>query len=187
MRIAAATSTRVLFGALAAAALLASYSGCTNQSNERRGGGDIPDLGADAAAGAGASDAEAGAAGAAGSGPALVPWCAAYEVINCVCQQCHQNPPLNHAPLSLVTYDDTQVQYKGSAVKKAVWQEMQIVLTNHYMPYMGDPTVMPPVKPLTVEQQSTMLTWLAQGAHDQGGQDCPMTCDWSKGPPTGDE
>jgi hypothetical protein len=180
MRTAAATSTRALFGVVAVAALLASYSGCTNQSSERRGGGDITDLGAAAAA----ADSEAGAAGAAGSRPALVPWCAAYEVINCVCQQCHQNPPLNHAPLPLVTYDDTQGQYKGSAVKKTVWQEMQVVLKSRFMPFVGDSTVMPPVKPLSDEQQATMLTWLAQGAHDEGGQDCPMTCDWSKGSPT---
>ena len=28
------------------------------------------------------------------------------------------------------------------------------------MPYMGDPTVTPPVKPLTDEQFKTLLTWL---------------------------
>jgi hypothetical protein len=95
-------------------------------------------------------------------------------------------PPLNGAPLSLVTYADTQGQYAGSAVKKTVWQEMQKVISARFMPYMGDPTVLPPVKPLTDEQQTTMLSWLAQGALDTGGQDCPMTCDWSQGPPTGD-
>jgi hypothetical protein len=72
MRIALAASTRVLIGAVTAAALLALYSGCGDQSTERRGGGDIPDLAADsgmmATAGAGgdASDA-AGASGAAGA------------------------------------------------------------------------------------------------------------------------
>jgi hypothetical protein len=63
---------------------------------------------------------------------------------------------------------------------------MQKVIASRFMPYMGDPTVMPPVKPLTDEQQTTMLTWLDQGALDTGGLDCPMTCDWSQGPPTGD-
>jgi hypothetical protein len=181
MRIAVAASTRVLFSVVAAAAWLASYSGCTAQSSERRGGGDIPDLTAGAA---GASDAEAGTAG---SGLSLVPWCAAYKVINCACQQCHQSPPVHHAPLSLMTYEDTQAQYTSSAAQKAVWQEMQVVLMDHSMPYMGDPTVMPPVQPLTDSQQSTLLTWLAQGAHDEGGQNCPMTCDWSSEPATGDD
>ncbi len=63
---------------------------------------------------------------------------------------------------------------------------MQKVIASRFMPYMGDPTVKPPVKPLTDEQQATMLSWLAQGALDTGGQDCPMTCDWSQGPPNGD-
>ena len=192
MRIAFAASTRALIGAVTAAALLALYSGCGDQSTERRGGGAIPDLTASSGtmpmAGAGGDAGEAaGAGGAAGAaGGDLVPWCAAYKIINCVCQQCHQDPPVNGAPLSLVSYDDTQGQYAGTVVKKTVWQEMQKVITSRFMPYMGDPTVMPPVKPLTDEQQATMLTWLAQGALDTGGQDCPMTCDWSQGPPTGD-
>jgi hypothetical protein len=188
MRIALAASTRALIGAVATAALLALYPGCGDQGSERRGGGDIPDLAASsgmtamAGAGGDASDA-AGDGGAAASD--LVPWCAAYKIINCVCQQCHQDPPLNGAPLSLVTYEDTQGQYAGSAVKKTVWQEMQKVISSRFMPYTADPSVMPPVKPLTDEQQATMLTWLAQGALDTGGQACPMTCDWSQGPSTG--
>jgi len=192
MQMAFAASTRALIGAVTAAALLALYSGCGEQSTERRGGGDIPDLSAGSgmveAPGAGGDASEAagagGAAGAAGSD--LVPWCAAYKIVNCVCQQCHQNPPVNGAPLSLITYDDTQAQYTGSAVKKTVWQEMQEVISSRFMPYMGDPTLMPPVKPLTDEQQTTMLTWLAQGALDTGGQDCPVTCDWSQESPPGD-
>jgi len=192
MRVALARSARALIGAVTAAALLALYSGCGDQSSERRGGGEIPDLTAGsvatlmAGASGDASDA-AGAGGASGApGGELVPWCAAYKIINCVCQQCHQDPPVNRAPLKLITYDDTQGQYLGSVVKKTVWQEMQKVITSRFMPYMGDPTVMPPVKPLTDEQQATMLTWLSQGALDTGGQDCPKTCDWTQGPPPGD-
>ena len=187
------TKTRCL-GALGA--LLTLYAGCTDQSSERRGGTDIPDLTATTtsseagAAGAGALG-EAGAAGAAGA-PAVTPpvtWCAAYKVLTCVCQQCHQNPPVNHAPFPLLTYDDTQVPYPFATSKKKLWQEMQTVVTSGYMPYMGieDPPVDPPVQPLSDERKATLLTWLAQGAHDEGGQDCPMVCDWTKGPPDGGE
>ena len=191
MRIALVGSTRVLIGAVTAAAVLALYSGCGDQSSERRGGGDIPDLTAGSVgtptAGASGDASDAGAGGASGaSGTQLVPWCAAYKIINCVCQQCHQDPPINGAPLKLISYEDTQGQYMGSAVKKTVWQEMQKVITSRFMPYMGNPSVMPPVKPLSDEQQTTMLTWLAQGALDTGGTDCPKTCDWTQGPPTGD-
>jgi hypothetical protein len=191
MRIAFVGSTRALIGAVTAAALLALYSGCGEQSSERRGGDDIPNLAAGAAdtptAGAGGDSSDGvGAGGATGS--ELVPWCAAYKIINCVCQQCHQDPPINGATLPLVTYADTQGQYLNPATKKTVWQEMQKVIAERFMPYTGptDPPVMPPVKPLTDEQQATMLNWLGQGALDTGGTDCPMTCDWTHGSPTGD-
>ena len=111
--------------------------------------------------------------------PSAVTWCAAYQIINCSCQQCHQSPPLNGAPIPLLTYADTQVPFPEVPTKK-VWEEMLIVIRARSMPYTGDPAVMPPVKPLTDEQQSTLLTWLQQGAHDEGGQDCPQSCTWPK-------
>jgi hypothetical protein len=120
-------------------------------------------------------------------GPEPVKWCEAYKVINCVCQQCHQMPPLNGAPIPLMTYADTQAPFPNATSPGTVWQEMQTVIGNRSMPVTGDKTVMPPVQRLTDEQQATMLAWLSQGATDLGGQSCPMTCDWSKGPPTGSQ
>jgi hypothetical protein len=84
-----------------------------------------------------------------------------------------------------MTYADTQAPFPNATSTGTVWQEMQGVLGNRFMPYTGDNTVMPPVQPLTDEQQATILAWLAQGATDEGGQTCTMTCDWSKAPPTG--
>jgi hypothetical protein len=80
MRIALVGSTRTLITAMTGAALFALYSGCSDQSSERRGGSDIPDLEAGsgttgtltAGAGGDTSDA-AGASGAAGSGSDPVP------------------------------------------------------------------------------------------------------------------
>ncbi len=195
MRGAVATS---FWGMLAVApvAVIALYSGCSDQASERRGGGEIPDLTAgsgmivSAEAGAGGALGEAGAAGAAAV-PPPVPWCAAYKVINCVCQQCHQNPTINGAPVDvpLVTYDDTQAPYGVASLNRKVWQEMQTVIKSGFMPFTGleDPPVSPPVQPLDAERKATLLTWLAEGAHDEGGQDCPMACDWTKGPPDGGE
>jgi hypothetical protein len=185
-----AASTRALVAVATSGALVALYSGCGEQSSERRGGGEIPDLatGSGAVPNAGASGDMTDTAGSGGAAGAqaneLVPWCAAYEIINCVCQQCHQNPPLHGAPLPLVTYANTQAPYPAAAPTKKVWQEMQAVITSRFMPFMGDLTVMPPVQPLSDSQRATMLSWLAQGALDTGGQDCAMTCDWSQGPPT---
>jgi hypothetical protein len=179
---------------------MALHTGCSDQGTERKGGGDVPDLtagnaptagsgqtagnapmaGASAESGAGGA-AEGGSAGVVGSG--LVPWCDTYKIINCVCQQCHQNPPLNGAPIPLMTYEDTQAPFPLPSSKNQVWQTMQTVIANRFMPYTGDPSVKPPVQPLTDEQQNLMLTWLKEGAHAEGGTKCSATCDWSDGTP----
>lgn len=174
--------TRTLLGGLSAFAL-AFYAGCASSDvNTNRQGSDSPPAVPDAAetdVGAGV-DASLEASAADGR----VPWCAAYKIINCVCQQCHQNPPLHSAPVPLMTYNDTQApSYAGST--SPVWQTMQAYVANRYMPYTGDKTVMPVVLPLSGDDYDTLLNWFAQGATDLGGQDCPMECDWSKGPPPG--
>ena len=136
-------------------------------------------LGSGCGSSSGAQAADAGAAGASDK----VSWCSAYAVINCVCQQCHQKPPLNGAPIPLLTYADTQAPFPNKTSDKEVWKEIQIDVASGSMPYTGDKTIMPPVQPLTDDQKNTLLTWLAQGAHDEGGQACPQTCDWSKTSP----
>ena len=130
---------------------------------------------------------DAGDGGDASDVLATVPWCAAYQIINCVCQQCHRNPPLNGAPISLLNYADTQAPFPLPSSKNRVWQTMEKVIGNDFMPYIGDDTVMPKVLPLTPDQKALMLRWLGEGAHDEGGQNCGMTCDWDKGPPPGRE
>ncbi|MEI9937724.1 MAG: hypothetical protein WDO69_10945 [Pseudomonadota bacterium] len=177
MLTALARSTRALIGATFTVAVLAFYTGCGDQSTERNGGGDIPDL----TAGSGASAAEGGAAGA--QSDALVPWCDAYKIVSCVCQQCHQNPTLNGAAMPLMTYEDTQAPFPLATSSTLVWQKMQAAVSNRSMPDATNPSVVPPVKPLTDAQRNTLLDWFAQGAHDEGGRDCPKDCDWSKGPP----
>lgn len=193
MSIALATPVRTLLMALLAGALAALYSGCSDQGTERQGGGEVPDLMAGASPTTPEGGAEAGASGAAGAadtgaagalpGGGSVQWCDAYKVINCVCQQCHQNPPLNGAPISLMTYEDTQKPFPFAASTKHVWNQMQTDVSTFVMPYMGDPNVSPPVKPLTDEQFDTLLTWLMEGAHPEGGTECTPTCDWSDGTP----
>jgi hypothetical protein len=163
------TPIRALLGSLSVAALMALCTGCASNdvNTNRQGGGAIPPV----PEGGSLTDVP-------------VPWCAAYQVINCVCQQCHQNPPLNNAPVPLMTYADTQAHFPVPT-STPVWKIMQSYVSTRYMPYMGDKTVMPPVLPLSDADYDTLLSWLDQGAVDLGGQDCPMTCDWSKGPPPG--
>jgi len=174
MTIVRRTPTRALFGAVSIATLMALYAGCagTDVTTHREGGDPLPPIPEAGTSEASLSDVP-------------VPWCAAYHIINCVCQQCHQNPPLNGAPIPLMTYDDTQAPFPTTASKNHVWQTMQDVVSSRFMPFRGDKTVMPPVLPLSDADYDTLLSWLAQGAVDLGGQDCPMECDWSKGPPPG--
>jgi hypothetical protein len=164
---------RALLGAMSVAALVALYAGCASSdvNTNRQGGGAIPPV------------PEGGQEASLTDVP--VPWCAAYEIINRVCQQCHQNPPLNGAPIPLMTYADTQAPFPLATSNNHVWQTMQSVVSTRFMPYMGDKTIMPTVLPLSDADYGTLLSWLDQGAVDLGGQDCPMTCDWSKGPPPG--
>jgi len=164
------------------AAVLALYTGCGDQSTERKGGSDIPELNAGSAgSSAGAAGTEGGAAGAPSGG--LVPWCDAYKVVNCVCQQCHQNPTLNGAAMPLMTYEDTQAPFPLATSQTLVWQSMQAAVRSGSMPETSNPAVVPAVKPLTDEQRQTLLDWFAQGAHDEGGRNCPMTCDWETSAP----
>jgi len=157
--------------------VLALYTGCGDQSTERKGGGELPDLNA----GSGASDAGTAGAGAGGAQGGLVPWCDAYKIVNCVCQQCHQNPTRNGAAMPLMTYEDTQAPFPQATSSTRVWQRMQVAVTTRTMPETTNPSVDPAVKPLSEAQRKTLLDWLAQGAHDEGGRNCSMTCDWSKG------
>lgn len=172
MTIARRPSARVLLGTMSAAALMALYAGCASSdvNTNREGGGPLPPI------------PEAGTSEASPS-DAPVPWCAAYHIINCVCQQCHQNPPLHGAPIPLMTYEDTQAPFPTST--SPVWQTMQTVVSTRFMPYTADKTIMPTVLPLDSDDYDTLLSWLGQGATPLGGTDCPMDCDWSKGPPPG--
>lgn len=167
----------------AALGLLLSF-GCSDQSSERRGGGGEPNLSAGEAGSFGNAESGTGGMGIGGAGGAassdLVQWCDAFRVINCVCQQCHQNPPLNGAPIPLMTFEDTQAPYPSNSSTKRTWQAMQASVSNGSMPLTADKSVTPPVKPLSAEQRTTLLDWFAQGAHAEGGTECNATCDWTR-------
>jgi len=172
MLTAIASSTRALIGAFVAAGVLALYTGCGDQSTERTGG-EVPDLSAGSAGAA-----EGGGAGA--QAGKTVPWCDAYKIVNCVCQQCHQDPVRHGASMPLMTYEDTQAPFPFPTSKTFVWEKMETAVSSRFMPLTTDPSVTPPVEPLSDADRNTLLDWLAQGAHDEGGTDCPKSCDWSK-------
>jgi hypothetical protein len=142
---------------------LATSSGCASSDPtlERRGG-PLPD----------------GSAGAPGcvpdAGPAI-PFCDALTVIRDKCQRCHGDPVDKGAPVSFLTYEDTQRQYFKT--DKKWWEVMTQAVRNDFMPYVAlnnPPTsLMPPVEPLTADEKATLLGWLNQCAKPEGGTDCP--------------
>jgi hypothetical protein len=84
--------------------------------------------------------------------------CDVDAVLRAKCQGCHNTTPLFGAPMSLVTYDDTQKPaVTNSAVK--VWQMMQTRVH-------GTTSPMPPIgqTALTSTELSALDTWFSSGA-----------------------
>jgi hypothetical protein len=110
---------------------------------------------------------ETGVGGEGGALSVTVTFCQAERVLRESCQRCHGDPPVNGAPFSLVTYEDTQQPYD---VGKARWQRMYEVVESDFMPLRL--RLDPPVEPLTCEQKKTLLGWLAQCAGPVDGTEC---------------
>ena len=83
------------------------------------------------------------------------------------CQSCHGTTPINGAPVSLVTYEDTQAAgVKDSS--RPVWQSMQTRVHSTTM------TVMPPRNQpaLTSVELASLDSWFAAGAPAGTQQAC---------------
>jgi hypothetical protein len=98
-------------------------------------------------------------------------FCQAEIVLRTVCQRCHQDPPLNDAPFSLVTYEDTQEPFNADKLR---WQRMKEVVESDFMPLRGL-NLDPPVELLTCEEKSTLMGWFEQCTQPEGGTDCEGT------------
>jgi hypothetical protein len=112
--------------------------------------------------------------GAAGNGGAVL-FCNALVVIRDKCQRCHGDPVRNGAPVSFVTYPDTQEPY--FTTDKKWWEVMLASVDEDVMPYVvlndGPNPIKPPVEPLNMDEKATLLGWLEQGAKPEGGTVCP--------------
>jgi hypothetical protein len=77
--------------------------------------------------------------------------CDVETVLKAKCQSCHAATPLYGAPLPLMTYDDTQVPYKGLSA----WRSMKTAVENGKMPQGTT---------LTVQEKKTLVDWFDRGA-----------------------
>jgi hypothetical protein len=78
------------------------------------------------------------------------------------CQRCHNDPQVNGAPFSLLTWPDTQNLYPAVG-GKPIWQKMHAAVTSKFMPLCAEscPTNFdPPVEKLTDDERNTLLAWL---------------------------
>jgi uncharacterized membrane protein len=121
------------------------------------------------------SSGDSGGTDAGGASSGGVAFCEALTVMRAKCQRCHQSPPQHGAPVPFLTYEDTQAQYYMTNQK---WSDAMVAaVARGFMPDVAqnDPPVslMPPVEPLTADEKTTLLDWLAQGARPEGGTDCP--------------
>jgi hypothetical protein len=146
---------------------IALVAGCASDDPDlERRGGPLPDPSGDGGSGQGTAGSD--------SGP-IVPFCDALAVIRAKCQRCHGDPVAHGAPVSFLTYEDTQGPYYTTDSRW--WEVMITAVTKDFMPYVAlnePPTsIMPPVEPLTPDEKATLLGWLHQGAKPEGGTDCP--------------
>jgi hypothetical protein len=125
------------------------------------GGSSTAGTGSGGAAGAAATGGSGGAAGAAGAGgfggarPANSLPCDVQAVLKARCQPCHQAPPLNGAPMRLLTWSDVY----GKA------DEMYAKLSADEMPPPGAPD-------LSRDQANTLFTYLSLGTPPAGTVTC---------------
>jgi uncharacterized membrane protein len=103
-----------------------------------------------------------------------VSWCAAFDVIQRKCQPCHSDPPKNDAPISLMTFEDTQRCYNN----RLVHDRMEVMVETGAMPFVELNDILhldPPVEDLTEPERNLLLTWLREGACRAPGLECPAT------------
>jgi hypothetical protein len=87
--------------------------------------------------------------------------CDVFAVLQNNCNSCHQSPPVNGAPFSLLTYEDTRELLFMST--KPRWQRMGEVVESSFMPLGA--TIADPDKQL-------LLDWVSSCALPADGMGC---------------
>lgn len=85
--------------------------------------------------------------------------CDVDRVLADVCRRCHWEPQEHDAPFAMTNWQDLQAKRDG----KPIFVLMQQMVEADLMP-PTDALVKPRPEPLSAEQKSTLLAWLAQGA-----------------------
>ncbi len=137
---------------------------CNEPSGGDQGGNDSTGPGL-ASAGGGAGGAPETSSGQSGGGGAPAACiddfptrgdypCEVFAVLEAKCFACHQDPPLNDAPFSFATYEDTREPFLET---KKRWQRMAEVI----QPVEGQPPFMPffTAPDLAPSEKATLEAW----------------------------
>lgn len=129
-----------------------------NGGTSGNGGSGRSGSGSGGAAGSSGNSAESGGApdGSGGTSPAGTLPCDVRAVLESRCQTCHRNPPVNLAPMSLLTWE--AVHTYADAIQEK--------LDTDSMPPPGAPD-------LSEAQLSTLLVYVSLGAPSAGNVSCP--------------
>lgn len=99
--------------------------------------------------------------------------CDVQAVLQAKCLRCHGDPLQNGAPFPLITLEQVHMPASSSANAARIYERMALAVESGFMPLM-DPSIMPPVEPLTEAEKTTLLGWLEDGAQGvMGPEVCP--------------
>jgi uncharacterized membrane protein len=101
-------------------------------------------------------------------------FCDAVAVVKHKCARCHADPPVNGAPFSLADYSAIETPSPSSTEpERRRADRMLDAVRNGRMPDL-ELSLDPPVEPLSCEERTTLIEWLADGAEPPASGD--TTC-----------
>lgn len=116
--------------------------------------------------GTGGAGGSGGAGGGGGSSCETTPAtgdfpCEVFTVLQNNCHSCHQNPPVNGAPYTLLTYEDTRALNGATTIPR--WQRMGEVVQTGFMPFGTT---------MSAPDKQILLDWVAMCAPPASGTGC---------------
>ena len=101
-------------------------------------------------------------------------FCDAFAVVQRKCARCHADPPVNGAPFALNDYAAIEAPSPTSAEPNRTHADRMLDAVRAGVMPDTELSLDPPVLPLTCDERTTLIEWLANGAEPPAGGD--TTC-----------
>lgn len=89
--------------------------------------------------------------------------CEVHAILAAKCQTCHSDPPINYAPMPLMTFEQTR---EANSFGEVYWERMEYMVSADSMPPAAT------MNPLTAAEKQTLLDWIAGCAPPAAGAGC---------------